>query len=261
MSPPSRQQLRAVLRLRELVLSGDLKAGERIPELTAVAKLGMSRTPVRIALSVLEHEGLLESSAGGGYIVRDFSLADIVDAIELRGVLEGTAARFASERHGGAVSLAPLAKAVHDIDVLLASDLSDAAKIEGYVELNEVFHARLLDLAASGMLRRALGQAVALPFASPNAFLSVQSELSRSSEILLGQEQHRALLEAIEAREGARAEALAREHARLARRKLKAVLERRELLGSVLGAALIQDPSMAAPKSQAGARNGAPDAA
>jgi GntR family transcriptional regulator of vanillate catabolism len=261
MSPPSRQQLRAVLRLRELVLSGEFRAGERIPELTAVAKLGMSRTPVRIALSVLEHEGLLESSAGGGYIVRDFSLADVVDAIELRGVLEGTAARFAAERHSGPASLKLLAQAVRDIDALLAGDLGDAAKVEGYVELNEVFHARLTELAASGMLRRALAQAVALPFASPNAFLSVQSELSRSSEIVFGQEQHRALLEAIGAREGARAEALAREHARLARRKLSAVLERRELLESVPGAALIHEQIVVRPQLQPRARQGTIDAA
>src|SRR5690606_37106112 len=57
---------------------------------------------------------------------------------------------------------------------------------------------------------------------------------------MLGQDQHRALLEAIGAREGARAEALAREHARLARRNLGVVLERRELLQRIPGAALIR---------------------
>jgi GntR family transcriptional regulator, vanillate catabolism transcriptional regulator len=240
MSPRSRQQLRAVLLLRELILAGELAPGERIPELTAVAKLGMSRTPVRLALTTLEHEGLLQNLAGGGFMVRDFSLSDISDAIELRGVLEGTAARFAAERHRGPDSLRSLGAVVDQMDALLEREPGPGT-FEGYVELNETFHAQLLELAQSSMLRRSLAQVMHLPFASPNAFLQVQSEAPQSRPILvLGQDQHRALLEAIGAREGARAEALAREHARLARRNLGIVLERRELLQQVPGAALIR---------------------
>jgi GntR family transcriptional regulator of vanillate catabolism len=240
MSPRSRQQLRAVLLLRELILSGELSPGERIPELTAVAKLGMSRTPVRLALTTLEHEGLLQNLAGGGFMVRDFSLSDISDAIELRGVLEGTAARFAAERHSGTEALRLLADVVMQMDRLLERELSPGT-FERYVELNETFHGQLLELAQSPMLRRSLSQVMHLPFASPNAFLHVQSEAPQSRQILmLGQDQHRALLEAIGAREGARAEALAREHARLARRNLGVVLERRELLQQIPGAALIR---------------------
>ena len=240
MSPPSRQQLRAVLQLRELVLSGEFEPGTRIPELLVVEKLGMSRTPVRLALSALEDEGLLEGSPGGGYAVRDFSFADIVDAIEVRGVLEGTAARFAAERHTGPKSLAPLAQVVRELDHVLADRRSLAAKFEGYVELNGVFHGRLLDLADSGMLRRAMARAVALPFASPNAFLSVQSKGPQSLEILrIGQRHHRELLAAIAARGEARAEALGRDHAQLARRNLDLALDRRELLARVPGSALI----------------------
>ena len=55
-------------------------------------------TPVRLALATLEHEGLVEVRDGGGYSVREFTRRDIDDAIELRGVLEGTAARLAAER-------------------------------------------------------------------------------------------------------------------------------------------------------------------
>src|SRR5689334_25350938 len=67
-------------------------------ELPLVERLGVSRTPLRLALATLEHEGLLELLPGGGYAVRGFTRSDIDDAIELRGVLEGTAARFAAER-------------------------------------------------------------------------------------------------------------------------------------------------------------------
>src|SRR5256885_9429535 len=55
--------------------------------------LGMSRTPVRQALPVLAQEGLLTEHQTRGYVVRGFSTADVLDAIDLRGVLEGLAAR------------------------------------------------------------------------------------------------------------------------------------------------------------------------
>ncbi len=56
----------------------------------------------------LEHEGLLETLPGGGFVVREFTRTDIDDAIELRGVLEGTAARLAAERLDSEEELEPL---------------------------------------------------------------------------------------------------------------------------------------------------------
>ena len=97
--PANRTQImRALLRLRELILNGEFAPGERMSELPLVERLGVSRTPLRLALAELEHEGLLRGLDGGGYVVREFTQDDISDAIELRGVLEGTAARFAAER-------------------------------------------------------------------------------------------------------------------------------------------------------------------
>ncbi len=90
------QTVRAQLRLRELILGGELTPGARIPELALVERLGASRTPVRAALGRLADEGLLEPLPNGGYAVRDFSVGDIQDAIELRGTLEGLAARLAA---------------------------------------------------------------------------------------------------------------------------------------------------------------------
>src|SRR5579862_90624 len=89
---------RTLLNLRGMLLRGDFQPGERISELPMVARLGVSRTPIRLALDRLAHEGLLEVAPAGGFVVREFTLSDIWDAMELRGVLEGTAARFAAER-------------------------------------------------------------------------------------------------------------------------------------------------------------------
>lgn len=55
------QTVRAQLALRDLILSGRLRASERISELQAVEITGVSRTPVRLALVRLEDEGLLQA--------------------------------------------------------------------------------------------------------------------------------------------------------------------------------------------------------
>lgn len=239
--PRSRQQLRAVLRLREMILAGAFKPGERVSELAAVEALGISRTPVRLALSALEHEGLLERLSSGGFVVRDFSIADIADAIEMRGVLEGTAGRFAAERHDGPGDLKVLRGIAEQLDELLEHSGHDYETFEHYVELNEQFHAELLRLARCPLLERTLAQVTALPFASANAFVLVQAERPRSRDILYhAQYQHLALIEAIIGREGARAEAIGREHARLARRNLHEVMAEDHLFVQVPGSVLIR---------------------
>src|SRR5881394_2200586 len=67
------QTTRALLRLRELLLSGEFEPGARMSELPLVERLGVSRTPLRLALNALEHEGLLRLLPGGGYVVREFT--------------------------------------------------------------------------------------------------------------------------------------------------------------------------------------------
>src|SRR5438128_8612345 len=86
------------MRLRGMILKGSFQAGERISELPLVAMLGVSRTPIRLALERLAHEGLLESYPTGGFVVRGFTLEDVWDSIEIRGNLEGMAAQLAAER-------------------------------------------------------------------------------------------------------------------------------------------------------------------
>jgi GntR family transcriptional regulator of vanillate catabolism len=242
-NPAHKTQItRALLRLRELILSGEFAPGQRLSELPLVERLGVSRTPLRLAFSALEHEGLLRRLPGGGYVVREFTQADIRDAIELRGVLEGTAARLAAQRHTSREHLRGLRAINDEIGELVHQ--ADYESFEHYVELNERFHARLLRVARSPMLERALDGIVSLPFAAPSAaFVFTEAELPESREVLLvAHYHHRALIEAIERREGARAEAIGREHALLALRNLEIVLSHREVLEHVPGARLIALP-------------------
>lgn len=233
------QTTKAKLGIRELVFEGELAPGQRVPEIALAERLGISRTPLRIALESLAHEGLLQPVASGGFVVRSFTRADIDDAIELRGVLEGTAARFAAERLESPEELAPLVEAAEGLDGVVR-DLSPET-IGSYVELNDAYHAALVVLAKSPTLARAIAQTVVLPFASPGALLSSQAVLPRFREILLvAQHQHLALIDAIRAGHSARAEAVGREHARLAQRSLDLVLESHDALALLQGAQLLQ---------------------
>jgi GntR family transcriptional regulator of vanillate catabolism len=233
------QITKTVLRLRELIFNGEFTPGERMSELPLVDLLGVSRTPLRLALAELEHEGLLRGLPAGGYVVREFTRGDVRDAIELRGVLEGTAARFAAERGATARDLNAL-RAINETIGKLAHR-ADFASFERYVQLNDSFHVRLMKMARSPMVERAVEGIVSLPFARASAFVLADSELSLSRDLLIvGHRQHADLIEAIELRQSARAEALAREHARVALTHLEiAVDNHRDELNRVPGASLI----------------------
>lgn len=236
------QITKTVLRLRELIFNGEFTPGERMSELPLVELLGVSRTPLRLALAELEHEGLLRGLPGGGYVIREFTQGDVRDAIELRGVLEGTAARFAAERGATARDLNALRATNETIEKLVHR--GDYESFERYLQLNETFHARLLKMARSPLLQRALKGVMSLPFAGVSAFVLAEAELPASRDILIIAHRHHAsLIEAIERRQGARAEALAREHARVALANLDIVIDhRRDVLERLPGASLIALP-------------------
>src|SRR3569832_1410762 len=115
----SSQAVKAQLRLREMILAGELAGGSRIAELTLVDLLGVSRTPIRAALQRLEQEGLLEPLPGGGFAVRTFSEQEAADAIELRGTVEGLAARLAAARGVAPELLGEAGKCLDGIDAVL----------------------------------------------------------------------------------------------------------------------------------------------
>lgn len=231
------QIARAFVGVRDLLLRGDFARGERISELPLVARLGVSRTPIRLALERLAHMGLLDVAATGGFTVREFALSEVLDAIEVRGVLEGTAARLAAERLVADADLEPVRGYCAGMKRLERLTIDSFPQ---YMDLNEAFHAAIIDLSRSEMLRRSLDQVNQLPFASPSAMVFPTSVLTRSAELLaVANEHHQSLVDAITARQGTRAESLAREHAFVARRALELALSDTNALSRVPGGSLI----------------------
>lgn len=238
------QTVRVQLRLRELILGGELQPGARIAELALVERLGASRTPIRMALVRLQEEGLLDALPHGGFAVKHFSEADIHDAIELRGTLEGLCARLAAERGAPPTLLAEARECVAQVDALLADPSLSDASFADYVQLNARFHELLARMAASDVVQRQLERVKTLPFASPNGFvLARASGPDARDSLVVAQAQHRAVLDAIQRRQGERAEALMREHARIAHANLRAALADQRNWPRLPGAGLVRRPA------------------
>jgi GntR family transcriptional regulator of vanillate catabolism len=224
-----------------MLLEGRFQPGERIREVPLAAELGVSRIPLRLVLARLAHEGFLTVRPTRGFVVEHFTRADIYEGIELRGLLEGMAARMAAERISHANDVARLELIHKELAVLVRRRNQTASYLESYIDLNARFHEEILRLANCKVLDRAMQHTCSLPFASPSAFVKRQYVASESRELFqVAVDQHQVILEAIANRESARAETLAREHARLARRNLETALRHGEIAKFVPGMKLVK---------------------
>jgi GntR family transcriptional regulator, vanillate catabolism transcriptional regulator len=223
---PRTHAVRAVLELRRRIVSGELPGGARLYEVPLAETLLISRTPLREAMARLAEEGLLER-ARGGYVVRTFRYADIVDAIELRGVLEGTVLRLAAERGPDRERFEAMRAIAGEIDACLRlTDESDA--FAAYFEANTRFHNQLAGLAGSVVLEREVVRISRLPFAAPSASLPDRTYFAEHRPAFeVAQGHHRAMIAAVAAGQGSRAEHLGREHALHALSDLQSVLRSR----------------------------------
>ena len=207
------QLARATLSIRGMILRGSLKPGQRVAEAALAEALSMSRTPVRQALPLLAQEGLLVESGSRGYIVRTFTRSDILDAIDVRGMLEGFAARRIAERGASPRFLSALRECLAEGDRIFQKgcllDTDEAA----YGEMNARFHDLILEEAGSPIISGAIGRNASLPFAAAAAVAFDVTDLGAMFTALhFAHQQHHAVYEALEAGQGTRVEFLMREH-------------------------------------------------
>jgi GntR family transcriptional regulator of vanillate catabolism len=208
------QLAQAVMRIREMILRGDLRAGDRVAEAPLADRLGTSRTPIRQALPLLAQEGLLAEHITRGYVVRGFTAEDINEALALRGVLEGTAVRRAAERGLTRATRQGLRACLEEIDGILAERSIDEAGEAAYAEANARFHGLMVADGIGRILADALARIDCLPFAASQAVAFDRPSLDRVYDLMrYAHRQHHVIVEALERGEAARAEALVREHA------------------------------------------------
>jgi GntR family transcriptional regulator of vanillate catabolism len=210
----STQLHQAVVRLREMILRGELVPGQRVAEAPLADLLGMSRMPVRQALPLLAQEGLLTEHETRGFLVRAFTAADIADALDVRGMLEALAARRGAETGASKAFLRALHACLEDGDAILHKRCVDELDEGRYASMNERFHALILSEAASPILSDALERNSRVPFAGPQALAFDRQNLEQMYDLLqYAHRQHHSIVDALERGQGARVEALMREHA------------------------------------------------
>jgi len=217
----STQLTEAIVRLREMILRGELVPGQRVAEAPVAEQLGMSRTPVRQALPLLAQEGLLMEHETRGYVVRAFTPRDVLDAIDTRGVLEGLAARRVAEQGASKTFLRELRACLHDGDLQLRKRRIEASDEAPYVEMNVRFHSLILQEAGSLILSEALERNSRIPFAGPQALAFDKTNLEQMYDMIHhAHRQHHGIVDALERGESGRAEALMREHANVAKESI-----------------------------------------
>jgi len=216
-----------VLCLRQLILEGGFAPGERVAEIPLAESLGLSRTPVRAALALLEREGLLVSVPRRGYSVREVTVEQIADAFDVRGALEALACRLALERGLAPSALGMLEACLREAEGLLAKGRFDEAAARAWSAMNARFHAAILEASRSQPLAEALACNARLPMVAAGAIAFHAGNLDAAFGLMTqAHAEHVDVVDALRRGQASRAEALVREHAYKSRENLRAALEK-----------------------------------
>lgn len=202
-----------LIQLRKMIISGEFAAGSRIAEIPTAELLGVSRQPVRMAFQLLEQEGLLIKKPTRGYIVRELSNQLIHDALEVRGVLEGLAAKYLAEKGMSEEQKSILLECLNECEKLFQGHDFDDDGIEKYHRYNVIFHNTIIQASNNLALIQALEKNNQLPMASAQALTFDKSQsLSEYRRLHYAHLQHCSIYDALLQGQSGRAESLMREH-------------------------------------------------
>ena len=185
--------------IRDGILEGRLRPGERLKEDMLAKELDVSRTPVREAIAMLQAEGLLDAHQHRGAQVRSYTPSELEEIYDLRSILEGYAARRAATRITQR-ELTRLRTSVERMEKLQPKDL------EHLVQQNGIFHDTILQAADSQRLVAMVTQTRALPLIYQSYAWYTPAQLSLSLEY------HRRVLSALERHDAEQAEYDMRHH-------------------------------------------------
>jgi DNA-binding GntR family transcriptional regulator len=200
--------------IKSLILDRKYMPGDKISIDQLIADLGISRTPIVIALKMLEREMLITTKPRRGHYVRTFTKREIIDVLELREALGARkAARSITESQ-----ILELRQFFKDIDVE-----GDPKELSAYAKEDQGFHEFLMDVAGGEVLSSVFKAYAVVIFTYhadlPGGFVRHPRETIR---------EHLELVESICSRDEDRAEKLMRQHMRLGRKKFIKELEREE---------------------------------
>ncbi len=206
--------------LREHIMSGQIHPGERLQQERLARALGVSRTPLRTALSNLANEGLLQYEANRGYTVRAFERKDIIDGYAARAVLEGLAAARVASAGLDEATLAQMEEWLAVGDNALAKGRLDPIDIDDYRQMNVRLHDEIIAKADNRWISELVRQTQLIPFASNRMIVWQDYDI-----MLRSHDDHHRICEAIRRRDPFRADYLMREHVNFAGEYLAQCIE------------------------------------
>jgi GntR family transcriptional regulator of vanillate catabolism len=220
-------------RLREAILSGHFGPDEKLQEVVLSEMLNVSRTPIRAALQGLAAEGMLEYEPNCGYNVRRLDTEELIAIFDIRGALEGLAARFAAENGLSAQEQQTYRIALAEGDRVLSKRPLEDADIAAFREVNDRIHDIIIKAADNRMISDMLRTCHNVPMASHRNIqwddyrwiVSHRDNDNHTRWILRSHDDHYRIFDAIMEGEAARAEQLMREHEHIVKMRLKQQLE------------------------------------
>lgn len=227
--PTAPTQLENVLaQLRESVMRGRFAAGARLEEKHLAEQLGVSRTPVRIAMQSLAQEGLLVYNPHRGFQVRAFTRQEVIDAIDVRGRLEAFACELLAVRGLSEAQEAEIEQNLADTRELLAQRVHTHADVDRWAELNESFHHLLLEGSGNGLVLSLIQQMRTIPMASAGINPTTTSNVAEiMAYVRDAVGMHALVFDAVRKRQPARAHNLMQEHVYQGRERILTQLDTR----------------------------------
>ncbi len=190
--------------LKKLIISGDIKPGEKVNEEDIAATLNVSRTPIRETLLRLEHDGIVEIAPRKGAFIVSISKKRIIDILKVREVMEGLVVRLASERMTGGLLL-KLRDSLNRHEAIIHRADGEIRLLEA-ADLDAEFHAYLLEACDNELAKNVMDS------------INFNLQFIRLRTVVLPARpektyrEHAKVMEAIEQRDPQLAEKLMREH-------------------------------------------------
>lgn len=204
---------RVQARIENLIMSGELRGGDRVNEIALSERFGTSRGPIREACRALAQEGLLLAVPNRGVFVRELDLREALEVYDIRSALDELMGRLIAERVTD-VQIAELWRMIDEMDAA-ASDRA----LEQYYPANLAFHNKLLALANNGRLDRLYRGLV------KELHLFRRKGLLQGGSMRISNEEHRQIVEAIANRDPIAAGVNMKSHVLAAKQRLLAAVE------------------------------------
>ncbi|HVL57743.1 MAG TPA: GntR family transcriptional regulator [Burkholderiaceae bacterium] len=223
------QTINLAAAIRAAIQEGELSPGSHLSEFALAQRFRASRTPVRNALSLLAAEDLVIFRPNRGYVVRSMSAAEIQGRLRVRAAMEGLAARIVAVRGLTHAERVQLRGALAECADVAAKPDIDPESIDRYLQSVAQFHQVLRQGCGNALLCETIERSQRFPYDGGAGVRWVEHEALVSSKTPVPiipaavLDRHR-IYDAIEERNGMRAETLLREHMFMISQGLAALL-------------------------------------